>query len=71
MKVKKTTLKDLRKKKGLSQEQLGKILNVTSQAIANYENGKRQNQLDFVKKYANTLDISLDEFFEILKQSTS
>lgn len=65
------TLKDLRKEKGLSQQQLGKILNVTSQAIANYETGKRKNQLDFLQNYAKALDITLDEFAEILKNSTS
>lgn len=64
-------LRTLRKQKGLSQQQLGKILNVTSQAIANYEIGKRKNQLDFIKKYADALDITLDEFAEALKNTTS
>lgn len=64
------TLRDLRKKKGLSQKELGKILNVTSQAIANYECGKRQNQLIFIKNYAKALDITLDEFVKALENST-
>lgn len=65
------TLKELRKQKGLSQKALGEILNVSGQAIANYECGKRINQLMFARKYAQALGITLDEFALALEQSTS
>ena len=65
------TLRELRKKKNLSQKQLGKILNVTSQAIGNYEKGKRFSQVLFAEEYSKALGITLEELIEILKQTIS
>jgi len=65
------TLRELRKRRNLSQKQLGKLLNVTSQAIGNYENGKRFAQLLFAKEYAIALGITLEELVEIIKETTS
>ena len=64
------TLRKLRKEKGLTQQKLGKLLGVTSQAIANFECGKRFGQLKFIKAYADILGISLDEFAEIVENIT-
>jgi len=66
-----SALAEIRKSKGLTQKRLGEILNVSSQAIANYECGKRKNQLEFAQKYAHALNITLDEFARLLKNSTS
>ncbi|MBQ8443739.1 MAG: helix-turn-helix transcriptional regulator [Clostridia bacterium] len=58
------TLRELRKEKNLTQKELAQMLNVTSQAIANFENGTRAPNLLFAKKYAKVFGVSLDEFVE-------
>ena len=39
-------IKDLRKKKGITQEELGDVIGVTKTAISYYESGKRQLTAD-------------------------
>ena len=41
-----TRLKELRKRKGLTQQELGKIINVTKVSICCYENGSRIPNMD-------------------------
>ena len=43
-------IKDLRKKKGITQEELGDVIGVTKTAISYYESGKRQLTADLLQK---------------------
>ena len=52
-------IKDYRKKKGLSQDDLAVILGVTRSKIANWENGRTFPKPDMVQEIANKLDINL------------
>ena len=57
-------LKELRLKKGLSQEQLAKQLNISSVAICQYELGKRCPNASILKKLAQVLDCSVDDLLK-------
>ena len=52
-------IKSLRKEKGLTQEELGKIINVTKVSICCYENGTRTPTLDTLIDLANSLGVDL------------
>ena len=52
-------IKDYRKKKGLSQDDLAVILGVTRSKIANWENGRTIPKPDMIQEIANKLDINL------------
>lgn len=52
-------IKDYRKKKGLSQDDLAVILGVTRSKIANWENGRTFPKPDMIQKIANKLGINL------------
>ena len=52
-------IKDYRKKKGLSQDDLAVILGVTRSKIANWENGRTSPKPDMIQEIANKLDINL------------
>ena len=67
------SLSEIRNDKKITQQKLGRILGVTSQAVANYECGKRTPNIVFARKYAKALGISLDELaesFEIFCKKT-
>lgn len=53
-------LKELREESEMTQEQLGKILNVTKQTISNYENGDNEPTLDTLVKISDIFNVSLD-----------
>ncbi len=53
-------LKELRVKKGLSQEELGKILGVSGQTILNWENSIHSPNVDQLIKLADFFDVSID-----------
>ena len=53
-------LKELRKAKGLTQEQLGELVNVTKVSICCYENGTRTPNLDTFQDLLNVLEVSAD-----------
>lgn len=53
-------LKELRIRKGLSQEELGSIIGVTKVSICGYENNTRFPSLDNLIKLANTLETTTD-----------
>lgn len=55
---------DLRKKEGLSQEQLGERLNVTRQTISNWELGETQPNPEQLKLISKELNISIDELLD-------
>ncbi len=62
-------LKALRIQKGLTQQELAKFLNVSQNAIYNWENGKREPNMSMQKKIAEIFDIALyiliDDDYEI------
>lgn len=53
-------LTETRKAKKLSQEELGKMINVDKRIISRYENNKTAPSIDVAKKIADTLGVSLD-----------
>jgi transcriptional regulator with XRE-family HTH domain len=53
----------LRKKKGLTQAQLGEILGVTGSQITNYEKSKSFPTVDVVLRLAELFGVSLDSLF--------
>ena len=57
-------LKELRKGKGFTQEQLGEYVGITKSAIVNYEAGIRKIPLDLLSKLADFHAVSIDSLFE-------
>lgn len=55
---------DLRKKNGLSQEQLGDKVNVTRQTISNWELGETSPNPEQLKLLSKALNISIDELLD-------
>lgn len=53
-------LRQLRKEAGYSQEQLGKMLNVTKVTISNYETGSRMASVETLIDIANLFKVDLD-----------
>lgn len=58
-------LKSQRKKKNLSQEDLGKLIGVTGVTIMRYEKGLREPKLEIIKKIANALKIPVANLIDI------
>ena len=54
----------LRKKQGLSQEQLGEQVNVTRQTISNWELNETTPNPEQLKLLSNALDVSIDELLD-------
>ena len=52
-------LKVVRKQKGLSQAELGKLLGVQAQTIGRWETGKSEPNLETVNKLCEILDVPL------------
>ena len=55
---------ELRKAKGLSQEQLGEKINVTRQTISNWELGETSPNPEQLKLISKVLNISIDQLLE-------
>lgn len=55
------TLRNLRTQYNMSQETLAENLNVSRQAISNWENGKTQPDADMLIKISSLFQVSLDE----------
>lgn len=53
-------IKELRIKKELTQEDLGKLINVTKVSICCYENGTRVPSLETIVALADVFEVSLD-----------
>lgn len=54
-------LSELRKNKGISQEELAKALGVTQGNISAYETGRWEPSIQMLKKLASILDCTVDE----------
>ena len=55
---------ELRKKKGLSQEELGEKVNVTRQTISNWELGETSPNPEQLKKLSQELNVSVDDLLD-------
>ena len=53
----------LRKKNGISQEELAKHLNVTRQAVSNWERSKTEPDAEMIKSIAEFFDAEIDYLF--------
>ena len=54
----------LRKRSGLSQEQLGERINVTRQTISNWELGETSPNPEQLKLISKELNVSIDELLD-------
>ena len=54
-------IKELRKSEKLNQEEFGKKVGISKNAVWNYENGKREPSLEILTKISNAFDMSLLE----------
>lgn len=61
-------IKQLREKKGMTSEELGKRLGVTKGTISRYENGSRKISMDDIPKFAIALDVSPTEILINMEQ---
>ena len=61
-----SVIKDARKKKKLTQEQLSKLTGYSQNTISNHENGNRSLDEDNIKTYATALGLTSDDLFEAL-----
>jgi len=57
-------LKELRKEKGLTQEQFSEILGVSNRSISRWENGVNMPDFDLVIEIANYYEISIEELLD-------
>lgn len=64
-------ISELRKQKGLTQEQLGKKLNVTYQAVSKWENNLSEPDLGTLEKLAEVFEISISDFFSMTKENSA
>ena len=55
-------LKELRKEKGLTQEQLSELLGVTNRSVSRWENGVNMPDFDLVIELTNYFGVSVEEF---------
>lgn len=51
----------LRTQKGITQDDLGRIIGVSNKAISKWENGAAKPRLEIIKKLADYFDVSVDE----------
>ena len=61
-------LKEIRTKKGLTQQQLAEELQVGRQTISRYEKGTRELSAEMIIKIVEILDCSADELLGIKKK---
>ena len=57
-------LKELRKEKQLTQEQLAEVFGVTNRSVSRWENGVNMPDFDLVIEIAKYYDISIEEFLD-------
>ena len=54
-------IRQIRKKQGLSQEQLAKMSGLSRYTIINFETGKRDPRIKDLSKIAKALNVSIEE----------
>lgn len=55
-----------RKKRGLTQQQLGNLCGMADSAIRRYENNRANPKIETIQKIANALDVPLSEFYSYI-----
>lgn len=58
-------IQKLRKEKGYTQGDLGKLLNVSAQAVSKWEKNLSQPDLDTIQSLTNVFNISVNEFMKL------
>lgn len=61
-----TQLKEIRRKKKLTMEQVANALGVTKQTIYNYENGYRTPSVEHLSRIADVYGITIKQLIESL-----
>lgn len=56
-------IRDLRREMGITQEELGRMLNVGKSTISQYENNINKPDLDMIKQIADIFNVSVDYLF--------
>ena len=59
----KNRIEDIRKQKGIKQEELAKLLSVSRQTISSLENGRYNPSITLAYKIAKTFDMTIEEVF--------
>ena len=62
------TILNVRKEKGMSQEEFGELLHVTRQTVSNWENEKNYPDLNTLVTMSDMFEISLDKLLKEDKQ---
>jgi len=60
MNIVSNSIKKLREEKGMTQDELAEKLNVTRQAVSNWETGKTQPDIETLTKLAEIFDVSVE-----------
>ena len=64
-------IEELRKKKGLTQKELGEKIGVKHNTVSGYENATNEAEQDILFKIANVLEISINDLFPPTTSSVS
>lgn len=64
------SIKYLRKKKGMEQKDLAKILMISDKTISSWECGRTEPRMGMLRKMANIFDVNLDDFADGLPDQT-
>lgn len=59
----KNQIRDLRKKKGFTQQELAKVLGVSRQTVIAIENGRYHPSLELAFRIGRVMDLPLEEIF--------
>lgn len=57
-------MKEYRVKRKISQQELSKLLGISQQAVANYELGTREPNIDMLVKISTVLDVSIEDLID-------
>lgn len=60
-------IKEYRRKKGISQSELAKMVNISTGAIGHYEIGAREPNLETITKIAIVLDVNPTDLIDFKK----
>lgn len=60
MNIVSNSIKKLREEKGMTQDELAEKLNVTRQAVSNWETGRTQPDIETLTKLAEVFDVSVE-----------
>lgn len=63
MKIFGKRLREVRKTRGLKQQELADILGISQKSYSHWENGKTEPSFESIVKLADLLDVSLDWLF--------